>query len=254
VSRPGMNAPVDGPMPLLLLIGRPASGKSEIIDYLKRLESGERLRRFHLGELQVIDDFPMLWGWFEEDQILEELGKPRLHTDAEGYFLGPHLWDLLVRRLCLEYDKVRAAAPDLEQRGTVILEFSRGGEHGGYARAFAQLSEAVAAATCVLYVRVPFADSLRKNRRRYNPDRPHSILEHSLPDQKMERLYRDDDWSRLAEGVSGTLSLLGHRRPYGVLANEDDVTTEGGELLGRRLEAVLDRLWAVYRRAAEGKK
>jgi hypothetical protein len=247
-----VNDPAGRPLPLLLLVGRPASGKSEIIDYLTRLDAAERLRRFHLGELQVIDDFPMLWSWLEEDQILEDLGKPRLHTDREGYFLTPYLWDVLIRRLCLEYDKLRAVLPEPAARETVILEFSRGAEHGGYTGAFGHLSEAVAAVACVLYVQVSFAESLRKNRRRFNPERPHSILEHSLPDKKMERLYGDDGWARHATADSGTMVLQGHRRPYAVFANEDDVTTGGGEPLGRRLEAVLDRLWAAYRGSAGG--
>jgi hypothetical protein len=75
----------------------------------------------------------------------------------------------------------------------VLLEFSRGSEHGGYARAFAHLSEAVLPMLSVVYVRVSFEESRRKNRRRFNPDRPYSILEHGLPDSKLERLYRDDD-------------------------------------------------------------
>jgi hypothetical protein len=44
---------------ILLLIARPAAGKSEIIDYLKNLPQDERRRRFHIGEFDEIDDFPM---------------------------------------------------------------------------------------------------------------------------------------------------------------------------------------------------
>ena len=116
----------------LILIGRPASGKSEIIDYLSSLNSEDRRRRFHLGELCVVDDFPMLWAWFEEDRLLSELGKPRLHTDEKGYFKHDYLWDLLVRRLCLEYEKHRAESPT---GSSAIIEFSRGNSHGGYRRA-----------------------------------------------------------------------------------------------------------------------
>ena len=58
-----------------------------------------------MGEFKEIDDFPMLWTWFEEDILLEKMGYPRLHTDKEGYFLGQHLWDLLVERIGLEYLK-----------------------------------------------------------------------------------------------------------------------------------------------------
>ena len=176
------------------MAGRPASGKSEILEYLRRTPAAERRRRFHIGEPVVLDDFPLLWAWFEEDHLLAEMGHGRLHSTPDGYFLGPHLWDLLVRRLGLEYDKLTRGDPHLHERATVLLEFSRGSEHGGYARAFAHLSEAVLERLAVLYVRVSFQESQRKNRRRFNPDRPHSILEHGLPDEKLARLYREDDW------------------------------------------------------------
>lgn len=97
-----------------------------------------------------------------------------------------------------------------------------------------------------MYVRVPFEESLRKNRRRFNRDKPDSILEHGLPDEKMERLYRDDDWADLASDESGYLSLRGHRVPYAVFPNEDDVTTGKPDQLADRLEAVLDTLWELY--------
>ena len=99
-------------------------------------------------------------------------------------------------------------------------------------------------------MRVSFEESLRKNRRRYNPQAPHSILQHSLPDAKMERLYREDDWPRLCSAPAGYLELRGRRVPYVVFENEDDVTTGGGEALGRRLEDALDRLSELAARTA----
>jgi len=84
---------------ILLLIARPAAGKSEIIDYLKRTEPETRRQRFHIGRFGEIDDFPMLWTWFEEDAILAEMGRPRLHTTPDNYFKDHYLWDLLIRRI-----------------------------------------------------------------------------------------------------------------------------------------------------------
>ena len=90
---------------ILMLHGRPASGKSEIIDYLKKTRPDERVRRFHIDRFEEIDDFPMLWTWFEEDDILEKMGKPRLHTTSDGFFKDLHMWDLLIERINLEYEK-----------------------------------------------------------------------------------------------------------------------------------------------------
>lgn len=81
---------------ILLLISRPAAGKSKIIDHLNNTEISERIRRYHIGHLEVIDDFQMIWTWFKEDEILSRLGYPRLHTDLDNHFIGRHLWDLLI--------------------------------------------------------------------------------------------------------------------------------------------------------------
>ena len=232
---------------ILLLIARPAAGKSEIIDYLKRTGVAERRRRFHIGEFEEIDDFPMLWTWFEEDAILTDLGRPRLHTTADGYFKWPYLWDLLIRRICLEYSKRRRDNPAYHDRFTTIIEFARGSEHGGFGRAFAQLSPEVVSRAAILYINVSYEESLRKNRARFNPDRPDSILEHGLPDQKMERLYKDSDWAQLSAADPEFFAIQGQRVPYVVFENEDDVTTGRGEALGNRLEETLGRLWQLRR-------
>jgi len=59
---------------VLLLLARPAAGKSEIIHYLENTPAMARKKRFHIGRLVEIDDFPMLWTWFEEDDLLEKWG------------------------------------------------------------------------------------------------------------------------------------------------------------------------------------
>lgn len=231
---------------VLLLIARPAAGKSEIIDYLKITPAEERVKRFHIGNIDEIDDFPMLWTWFEEDALLERMGYARLHTDAEGYFLGQHLWDLLIERIGLEYQKRLRDIPDYDSSYTKIIEFSRGAEHGGYRSAFAHLLPQMLGKMAVLYVDVSWEESLRKNRRRFNPEKPDSILEHGLPDAKLERLYKEVDWEEVRAGDPCYLNIQGVRVPYGVFHNADDVTTGRGEVLGERLEQVLGKLWENY--------
>jgi hypothetical protein len=231
---------------ILLLIARPAAGKSEIIDYLKRTELEIRRQRFHIGQFEEIDDFPMLWTWFEEDAILTEMGRPRLHTTPDNYFKAHYLWDLLIRRICLEYDKRLRDNPNHHRQLTTIIEFARGREHGGFARAFEHLSQKVIQRAAILYLNVSFEESLRKNRRRFNPYRPDSILEHGLPDEKLERLYKESDWEQISAADPEFIAIQGQRAPYVVFENEDDVTTERGEALGERLEETLGRLWKLY--------
>ena len=226
----------------LLLIARPAAGKSEIIQYLKNTPLDERRTRFHIGSFDEIDDFPMLWAWFEEDALLERMGHHRLHTTADGYFKYRYLWDLLIERIGLEYQKLlRDYSGD-----TVILEFSRGSEHGGYQSAFSHLTVEILEHLAILYINVSWEESLRKNQRRFNPDRPDSILEHGLPDEKLEKMYRETDWDVITEGHPERIPIRGYEVPYAVFENQDDVTTGQGPALGRRLEKVLDQLWRTY--------
>jgi hypothetical protein len=239
------NAPI---FDVLVLLGRPAAGKSEILEHLRNTELSERTQKYHIGKMDVIDDFPMLWAWFEEDEILDKkFGKPRLHSDVDGYFKYAYLWNLLIERIDLDYEKLVRDDSQYHQHTTTIVEFSRGSEHGGYLQAFDHLSDLILGRAGVIYVQVSYAESLRKNRLRFNPQRPDSILEHGLEDEKMERLYRMDDWQELvaASGSQEYLTARGRQVPYVVFENEDDVTTQGGEPLSRRLEETLGRLWQI---------
>jgi hypothetical protein len=231
---------------ILLLIARPAAGKSEIIDYLKRTDLAARRRQFHIGDFEEIDDFPMLWTWFEEDAILAKLGHPRLHTTEEVYFKAHYLWDVLIHRICLEYSKRLRDNPTYHDEYTSIIEFARGSEHGGFAQAFEHLGPEVVQRAAILYINVSYEESLRKNQRRFNPDRPDSILEHGLVDEKLERLYKESDWEQVSGADPEFITIQGYRVPYVVFENEDDVTTGRGEALGERLEETLRRLWKLY--------
>ncbi len=232
---------------VLLLIARPAAGKSEIIHYLKKTSPDERRQRFHVGMLDEIDDFPMLWAWFEEDRILAEMGKPRLHTDEQGDFRWNYLWDVLIRRISLEYHKRQRDYPIHGQPVTAMIEFARGVEHGGFRQAFEHLSREVLRGAAIMYIDVSYTESLRKNRKRFNPDRPDSILEHGLSDEKLERIYFEVDWHELSGGQPhGRLEIQGIPVPFVVFENEDDVTTQGGDALDVRLEQRLNTLWELY--------
>ncbi|MGD2161489.1 MAG: hypothetical protein PVI81_00040 [Anaerolineales bacterium] len=232
--------------PVLILNARPAAGKSEIIHALQSLSEQERTERFHIGPMHIIDDFPMIWAWFEEDRILQdEFHHARLHTTPDEYFLFEDLWHVLIRRLSLEYTKW---SRDTQEKATAIIEFSRGEEHGGYSAAYPHLDAGLLQQASSLYVNVSYEESRRKNHRRFNPNRPDSILEHGLSEEKLQRLYRNDDWSSFSNGNPEVLEVGEVRVPYVVFENEDDVTTPGGKPLYARLHDCLDRLWMIHRR------
>jgi hypothetical protein len=230
--------------PVLILNARPAAGKSEIIQFLQSVPLEERQKRFHIGTMKVFDDFPMLWTWSEEDDILEkEFNLPRLHTTPDRYFKVKTFWHVLIRRLSLEYEKWQR---DVSNDWTALVEFSRGSEHGGYQEAYQHLSDKFLKRAVSLYVNVSFDESFRKNRERFNPEKPDSILQHAVEDEKLKRLYSEDDWFDFTASNPNFLSVRKIKVPYAVFENEDDVTTEGGPVLGLRLGEVLGHLWKKW--------
>ena len=177
--------------------------------------------------------------------MLEEMGQERLFTDPQGYFKANYLWDLLIKLINLDFLKYSRSNEQTDHESTVLLEFSRGKEHGGYHHALPLLSDDILKNLSILYINVPWEESLRKNRKRFNPDKPDSILEHSLPDEKLERLYRECDFQEMASAPAGKLSIRGFQVPYAIMNNEDDVTSAMGAELGERLEATLQKLWSL---------
>lgn len=231
----------------LILLGRPASGKSEVIHYLKNAASEDRLKRFHIGKIDEIDDFPMLWTWFEEDEILEKkFNKPRMHSTPDGYFLFEYQWHLLIERICYEYKKRVRDKKHYHEDTTCLIEFSRGTEHGGYKEAFKHLSQEVLNDASILYVNVPYEESLRKNRKRFNPEKPDSILEHGLPDSKLKRLYEFVDWEEVSSSSPTHIKINGIEVPYVMFENMPS-KTDDPELLGPALDDVMNRLWGLYK-------
>jgi hypothetical protein len=238
---------------LLLLLARPAAGKSEVINYLKHTPEQQRIDRFHVRALDEIDDFSMLWTWFEEDELLTKLSHPRLHSTADGYFTQQYLWDVLIERIELEYrKKIRDA--NYHQRFTTLVEFSRGSEHGGYLSAFQHLSADFARHAAILYIEVSWEESLRKNRKRFNPNRADSILEHGLSDEKMERLYKENDWVEVTSADPHFVTIADVKVPYITFDNSDDITTPQGSELGQRLETTLASLWQLYSTPIESRQ
>ncbi|NOY61127.1 MAG: hypothetical protein GXO75_19625, partial [Calditrichaeota bacterium] len=113
------------------------------------------------------------------------------------------------------------------------------------ASAFQHLSENVLQRAAILYVNVTFEESLRKNRRRFNPDKPDSILEHGLPDEKLERLYKEVDWEKVSSGDAEFLTIKGIKVPYVVFENMPEKTDDFSKL-EPALEGSLAKLWRLY--------
>lgn len=230
-----------GHFDIIILIGRPAAGKSEVIDFLKKSPANERLSRFHIAEFEEIDDFIYVWETFEIDDILTRNGKKRIWSDEKYWFNDPFIWNLYIERINLTYRKKVAADPHYHDKMTAVVEFARGGE-SGFGEAFSYLHEDILKRAAIVYISVPYEESVRKNRRRARPGLEDSILYHSLPDEKMEYYYKTNDWEKLTSKNADTISIKGIDVPYAVFENMPE-KTDDPKKLGAELERVASKLW-----------
>jgi hypothetical protein len=227
--------------PIIILTARPAAGKSEVIDYLKKCSASERLHRFHIGTVDELDDFLYVWETFEIDDILSKHGKPRIWTDEKYWFKDDFIWNLYIERINLEYRKRIARTPEYHDTTTTLVEFARGGENGIY-EALSYLHDDILSKAKIVYIRVDYEESVRKNRRRARKGEEHSILYHSLPDEKMEFYYKTNDWDKLEAKNPNYIEVKGFKVPYAVFENMPEKTLDPA-LIADELERVTKKLW-----------
>jgi hypothetical protein len=229
--------------PVLIITGRPAAGKSEVIDFLKKADPNERLSKFHISDFEELDDFVYVWETFETDDILSRHGKPRVWTDEKYWFKDHFIWNLYIERINLEYRKKLARNPNYHDGKTTLIEFARGGDNGIY-EALGYLHEDVLRRASLMYIKVSYEESVRKNRRRARPGEEHSILHHSLPDAKMDFYYRTNDWEKLAAKDPNYIEVKGFKIPYAVFENEPEKTLDPA-LIAQELERATRKLWGM---------
>jgi hypothetical protein len=228
------------PFPVLIITGRPAAGKSELIDFLKNLDPQERLSRFGIGAFDEIDDFLYVWETFEVDDILTRHGRPRVWTDEKYWFKDDFIWNVYIERINLAYRKKLARDPAYHEHHTALIEFARGGEQG-IREALRYLHDDILRRAALVYIKVSYEESVRKNRRRARKGEEDSILYHSLPDEKMEFYYKTNDWEAIAAADPQTIDVRGFKVPYAVFENEPEKTLSPA-LLAAELEKVTTRL------------
>ncbi len=233
--------------PILVITGRPAAGKSEIIDYLKKCDPIIRLERYHIANFEELDDFPYVWETFEIDDLMTQMGRERVWCDEKYWFKDQFIWDLYIKRLALEYRKKTARDPLYHDRLTTLVEFARGGENA-ICHALSCLPDDMLGRASLMYIRVSYEESVRKNRRRARKGQEDSVLYHSLPDEKIEFYYRTNDWEIIESRDPEFIEVLGYRIPYAVFENMPEKTLDP-KLLGEELERVTAILWRKNRRS-----
>jgi hypothetical protein len=230
----------------LFILGRPASGKSEFLDFMTKLPAAERADRFNVGDMTVQDDFVWLWEKFEEDDLWEKIKGERLHSKraGEGYILdSADLFDFLMEKFNFEITKKYLGDVDFYDEGTLLIEFSRGGERP-YAPSLGRLSPEIYERAAILYIDVTGEESTRRNEARYQEKLKHSVLAHKCPDEDMERFYRNDDWQEITEGRrDGLITLSGVKVPFVTMGNEPE--SKEPKVLGKRYGDALRLLWSL---------
>ena len=247
---------------VVLLNGRPAAGKSEVIDFLKKTPLEERIEKFHIGEFIEIDDFNILWERFEDDDLHEEFGEPRTVSNTEftykgetlkGYtFKKKYFWNWLIRKLMNQYERILRDNPNFHDKMTLIIEFARGSEHGGWKEGNSYLSDRVLENGVVVYIDTTWEESLRKNERRFNPDKPDSWLEHALENKKIEMMYKESDWKEFTAKDPDYLHITPKfhtdstdkefKMPYAEFDNNVEITNDPKKI-AVELEKVMAKLW-----------
>jgi hypothetical protein len=229
--------------PILIITGRPAAGKSEVIDFLKKCDPIVRLERFHIANFEELDDFLYVWETFELDDLMTRFGKPRVWSDEKYWFKDQYIWDLYMDRLALDYKKKILKDSMYHEKMTTLVEFARGGDDAIH-HALTFLSDEMLSKASLVYIKVPYEESVRKNRKRARPGQEDSILYHSLPDEKMEFYYKTNDWERLEAHDPNFIEVKGHKIPYCVFENMPEKTHDPN-LIGEELERATAKIWSL---------
>ena len=233
----------------LIVIGRPACGKSEFISFLKTQISAKNcLEKLHIAPFEELDDFVWLWEKCNEDDIWEELGHPRIVSKKAGhaYFITrPEFYDFLIEKFNPEAEKKYVSHPEFYNDHTLLIEFSRGQDHA-YRNALWRFSKPVLERAAIFYIKVSFEESYRRNDARYQEKLKHSILAHKVPDEEMFKYYKTDDWNRITNSAEfGRILINGINVPFITMDNEQE--SKDPAVLEVRYSTALKKLFTLYK-------
>lgn len=233
----------------LIVLGRPASGKSEFIDYIKSLPDPVREKDLHIAAFEEVDDFPWIWEKFMEDDIWESVGYPRIYSFKDGDNRGLHeegfaLYDFCLAKFNRVITKRYIKKPEFYDKKTLLIEFSRGGDDG-YAHALPRLSKEVLDRAAIFYVKVSADESWRRNVARYEEKLSHSILAHMVPKRTFDTYYKTEDWDRFTGArESGKIEINGVPVPFVTMNNEPELPA--GPEIAKRYKDALEKLFELY--------
>lgn len=234
----------------LLLLGRPASGKSEFIDFMKTIPNDMRAGKFHIDRFEELDDFVWIWEKFVEDDLWEKAGYPRLYSkqympDNPGLAPeGARLFEYCMHKFNDMVKEKYLTRPEFYDDHTLFIEFARGRENA-FKIALETLAPEILKRAAILFIYVTKEESWRRNVARYQENLRHSILSHMVPKETFDYYYSDHDWLDLTnEKPSGYLTIHGMKVPFVTMQNEPESTDP--IVLEKRYGDALTKLYGLY--------
>jgi len=232
----------------LFVLGRPAGGKSEFIDFMKKMSDQDRAALFGIGRFEQVDDFPWLWEACLDDDARENRGEARVISERtpDGYNITrPKFRGSLVNRFNDTIAAKYLANPAFYGGGTLLIEFARG-ESDGFRESLERFDPDILRRGSILYINVSFEESYRRNSARYKKGQEESTLFHKVPDRDMFGFFRHNDWDELSGGrPDGRLDLAGVSVPFVSMPNEPESSDPG--VLRTRYALALGRLMDLSR-------
>lgn len=232
----------------IFLLARPAAGKSELIDFLKSFTDKERMEKFHIGPFKETDDFPYIWKAGEEDDLREKRGEERLHTawtkegitlttqDLRGRLIGKVNDDVL--------SKYYTDGGKYYDASTLLIEFARG-KGDGFKLSLSKFDKKILSRAAILYVKVSFEESYRRNNARYKEGQEASSLFHKVPDKDMYEFFIENDWDEISGGKeAGFITINGINVPFVSMSNEPELPP--GPEIAKRYSNSLSKLFELY--------
>ncbi|PIR16963.1 MAG: hypothetical protein COV46_06220 [Deltaproteobacteria bacterium CG11_big_fil_rev_8_21_14_0_20_49_13] len=234
----------------LFILGRPASGKSEFIDFMKKAADAERAGKFHIGKFAEVDDFLWIWEKFMEDDIWEKIGEKRLYS--KEYMPGnPGMTPDAERLLMFCMHKFNEAItksylpnPEFYKDHTLFIEFARG-RKDAYKNALTALKPEVLKKSAILFVLTTRDESWRRNVARYQEKQKHSILAHMVPKETFGHFYGEHDWLDITHNEqNGYITFHNVKIPFVTMNNEPESVDP--KVLEPRYGNALNKLWELY--------
>lgn len=130
---------------VVLLNALPASGKSEVRNFMANIEAKRLQDEFHIGENLQLDDFPYVHMMRRIDNTLQEMGEPRIFYPGEEPFTDGRDWGTLVHLLNEDYyDLMNRVVVNPESAAMYLFErIDRAGQIVGLPPRMGNLKEEV---------------------------------------------------------------------------------------------------------------